>query len=112
MVYLLRKVAAGNEDRTYNTLSRYSRRNDGQAYISKDSKWMEDPCELSAGWYFEGCTSLVQKQNILQGLTNVGLSSTFVSCADDFVAGKDIQEYLPTKEEQEKILAQIEKQEV
>jgi hypothetical protein len=35
--YLLQKVAAGkNEDHIYQTLARYTRRNDGESYISQD----------------------------------------------------------------------------
>ncbi len=107
MVYLLRKIAAGAEEKIYNTLSTFSSRNDGESYISMNHSWMEDPRELGAGWYFEGCTSLVQKQNILQALSKLGLSGTFVNCADDFVAGKGIQKYFPTEEENDIILVRI-----
>ena len=111
MVYLLRKVAVGTEDKTYTTLARHSRRNDGESYISRNSAWMEQPRELDSGWYFEGCTNLPQKQVILQGLKDVGLSASFVACADDFVSGKSIQQYLPTEEEQEDIIARIKERE-
>ena len=111
MVYLLRKVAAGAEERTYNTLARYSRRKDGESYISRASAWMEEPRELGKGWYFEGCTSLPQKQEILLGLRELGLSARFVACADDFVACKSIQKYFPTEEEENEILAKIKEQE-
>jgi len=105
MVYLLKKIAVGTEAKIYNTLSTFSSRKDGESYISKNRSWMEQPRELSAGWYFEGCTSIVQKQNILQALTKLGLSGTFVNCADDFVAGESIQKYFPTDDECEIILA-------
>jgi hypothetical protein len=39
------------------------------------------------------------------------LSTEFIACADDFVAGKSILQYLPSEEEQNQILArQIEKE--
>lgn len=104
MAYILRKVAAGQEERTYQVLSRHSRRNDGSSYVSKESSWMTQPYPLSAGWFFEGCTSLVQKQDILQHLTKIGLSPHLVNCIDQFVAGKSIENCIPTDEEAEKIL--------
>lgn len=107
MVYILRKIGAGSEDRTFSILSTHSRRSDGESYISKNHRWMEDPRELLDGWYFEGCTSLKQKQDILQGLTKIGLSAAFVACADDFVSGESVRRYCPTEEEQEEILASI-----
>ncbi len=64
---------------------------------------MKEPYPLWDGWFFEGCTNLAQKQSILQYLTRVGLSPTFVACADDFVAGKSIERYLPTDDDQEKM---------
>jgi hypothetical protein len=105
--YILQKVAACNPERTYSLLARYTRRNDGESYISKDASWMTGPYELKDGWYFEGCTSLEQKQSILQHLTKLGLSGTFAACADDFVAGKSVEKYLPTDDEQEEILRKI-----
>ncbi|HQU50060.1 MAG TPA: hypothetical protein PLM09_13205 [Casimicrobiaceae bacterium] len=107
IAYVLRKVGAGTEDHVFNTLARYTRRDDGESYISKNSSWMKEPYPLLAGWYFEGCTSLMQKQSFLQYLTKLGLSSTFVACADDFVSGKSVANYLPTDVEQEEILRKI-----
>ena len=104
MAYILTKIAAGQEERTYQLLSRHSRRDDGNSYISQDASWMKEPHPLSGRWYFEGCTSLVQKQDILQGLTKLGLSPTLVSCIDEFVAGKSIEHRLPSEEEAEEIL--------
>lgn len=107
MAYVLTKVAAGSEEKTFSTLARYTRRNDGESYISKNSSWMKEPYLLNDGWYFEGCTSLVQKQSFLQFLTKLGLSGVFVTCADEFVAGNSIDKFLPTDEEQEEILQKI-----
>ncbi len=104
MAYILRKVAAGQEDRTYQLLSRHSRRNDGKSYISQDASWMKEPYPLSSGWHFEGCTSLIQKQDILQHLTMLDLSPTLVSCIDEFVAGKSIEHLLPSEDEADEIL--------
>ena len=111
MAYVLQKIGVGTEDHVFGTLARYTRRDDGESYISKNSSWMKEPYPLLAGWYFEGCTSLVQKQSFLQYLTKVGLSSTFVACADDFVAGKSVEKYLPTDKEQEEIVRKIREKE-
>jgi hypothetical protein len=108
MVYLLGKVAAGTEERTYSVLSDLTRRNDGESYISRNSSWMTEPWELHNGWFFEGCTSLNQKQAILEKLSNLGLSSTFVSCAHAFVEGQSVKSFRPTEAEQDEIVRQIE----
>jgi hypothetical protein len=111
MEFILDKVACGNEDQIFGTLSVYTTREDGESYISKNKSWMIEPMKLYGGWFFEGCTSLQQKQFILQNLTKVGLSPVFVACMDDFVAGKSIKEYFPTKEEYIEIYECIKKQE-
>jgi len=108
MAYVLRKVAAGNVEHTFQTLARYTRRNDGRSYFSKDPSWMKEPYPLLDGWFFEGCTSLIQKQSFLQHLTRLGLSGAFIACADDFVASKNIKKYCPTQEEQEEIVRRVE----
>lgn len=102
--YILRKIAAGQAERTYNKLSRYSRRNDSESYVSKDSSWMIEPYPLSEGWFFEGCTSLVQKAEIIQQLTKFDLSQSLVNCIEDFVSGKSIEKHIPSDEEAEEIL--------
>lgn len=104
MAYILRKIALGQEENTYQQLSVHSRRNDGKSYVSKDSSWMTEPYPLSDGWYFEGCTSLKQKQEILRHLTRLDLSGALISCIDEFVAGKSIENRIPSKEEAEEIL--------
>jgi hypothetical protein len=73
---------------------------------------MNQPFELTGGWFFEGCTSLPQKQDIVQALTKVGLSPAFVSSVEDFVAGKSIKDYFPTEEEEKEILANIREKEL
>jgi hypothetical protein len=103
MVYILRKIAAGQTERCYQLLSRHSSRNDSESYVSKDSSWMKMPHPLSEGWFFEGCTSLIQKQEILQSLTKLNLSQTLVNCIDDFVAGKSIEKHIPSEEEAEEL---------
>ena len=102
--YILRKIAAGQEDRTYNKLSRHSRRNDSESYISKDPSWMIEPHPLSEGWFFEGCTSLIQKAEIIQQLTKLELSQALVNCIEDFVASNSIEKHIPSDEEAEEIL--------
>jgi len=104
MAYILKKIAAGQEERAYKLLCLNSRRDDGKSYVSQDFSWMKEPYPLSCGWYFEGCTSLIQKQEILQCLTKLDLSATLVNCIDEFVAGKSIESLLPTEDEAEEIL--------
>ncbi len=110
MVYLLRKIAAGDTVRVYSSLAQSTRRKDGHSYISDDPVWMENPAELGYGWYFEGGTSLVQKQDILQALRKLGLSAPFIACADNFVAGRSVLDCFPTEEEEQKILARLKDQ--
>ena len=104
LAYIIRKLAAGEEDKIYQHISRYSRRNDGKSYISRDSSWMIEPCFLSEGWFFEGCTNLKQKQEIIQSLTKLNFSPYFVACIDDFIEGKSINKFNPSDEEAEAIL--------
>jgi hypothetical protein len=111
LAYAIMKIAAGNEVRTYNLLATHCRRKDGKSYFSKDFSWMIEPYPLTQEWYFEGCTSLIQKQSFIQHLTKLGLSPVFIACMDDFVANKDVQNYLPTIEEQDEILREIENKE-
>lgn len=106
MAYILKIIAAGQEDRTYLLLTRHSRKNDGNSYISKDSSWMIEPYPLSKGWYLEGCISLDQKQAILRHLAELSLSPTLVDCIDEFVAGKSIEDRIPSDDEAEEILRQ------
>jgi hypothetical protein len=107
MAYLLQKVAAGNEERTYQMLADLTRRNDGESYISKDSSWMREPYRLNENWFFEGCTSLVQKQSFTEHLAKLGLSSSFIACADAFVAGESVKKFFPTEEEKKEVLRKI-----
>ena len=104
MTFILRKVAAGQEKRAYMHLSRFSRRNDGNSYVSNDFSWMKAPCSLGDGWFLEGGTSLIQKQQILQHLTKLELSPYLVDCIDEFVAGRSISNRVPSEAEQEEIL--------
>ena len=111
LIYVLQKIAAGNVERVYSMLARYSRRSDGESYISKNSSWMERPSPLGDGWFFEGCTSLVQKQDIVGNLSKLGLSGAFVQAVDDFIANKPIEQYFPTEAEEQLMLAKIQAQE-
>lgn len=111
LAYVLHKIGAGTDESIFATLARYARRNDGESYISKNSSWMETPYPIDGGWYLEGCTSLVQKQAILQHLRRVGMSAAFVACAEDFVAGKSVEKYEPTAEEADEVLRRIQESE-
>ena len=84
LTYVLEKVALGaptTTQRVYSTLARYTRRQDGESYVSKKSSWMQQPVALSGEWFFEGCTSLEQKLNVVAALSHVGLSGPFVQAA-------------------------------
>jgi len=107
LVYIIRKIAAGQSDKVYNALSVGSRRKDGNSYISKNFEWMEQPYPLSDGWYFEGCTSLVQKQDIIQALSKVDCSWALIAAIDDFVAGKSIKQHLVLDEATEERLLKM-----
>ena len=79
---------------------------DGDSYISKGSSWMKEPVEIGDGWFFEGCTSLPQKRDVLGTLSKIGYSTPFVECCEEFVAGKSVRTFLPTKEEAQRMLAE------
>lgn len=108
--YILETIGYLEEDKIFNRLAIHCRRTDGNSYISKDSAWMEKPLELGGGWFFEGGTSLAQKQDILSGLTKIGYSPAFVASVDKFVAGESVNEFFPTDEEAKEILSQIKSQ--
>jgi hypothetical protein len=109
LAYVVKLIAAGTEDRVYKVFERFTRRDDDHSYISKDWSWMNGPYALSSGWYFEGCTSLEQKQQCIRCVTQLGLSPIFERCFDDFVAGQSVADYMPTHEEQEAILERLRK---
>lgn len=104
--YVLEKVALGSQattERVYSTLARYTRRQDGESYISRKSDWMQQPEPLSGGWFFEGCTSLEQKLNVMSALSHVGLSGAFVQATAEFVSNKPIDQFLPTEADEPEI---------
>lgn len=108
--YVLEKVALGapgTTERVYSTLATHSRREDGESYISKNCSWMKEPEPLSDGWFFEGCTSLPQKENVIAALAHVGLSPAFLNALVDFVAHKPIGKYFPTLEDEPEINRRI-----
>lgn len=108
LALVLRNIAVGpNAEQVYSTLARYTRRKDGNSYVSKDHSWMEQPHLLSHGWYFEACTSLVQKQAVLHNLGRLGLSGAFSQAAEDFVADLPIERYFPTEADEPTVLAKI-----
>jgi hypothetical protein len=81
---LLLKLIDDTSDKVFRKLERRTERRNGRSYISKDASWMEEPYELSRGWYFEGCMSLEDKKAILGDLPTLGLtSSSFAQCAQD-----------------------------
>jgi hypothetical protein len=99
MAYLLR-IIDNADGETFRKLEARTGRQDGRSYVSKDRSWMREPYELSRGWYLEGCMSLQDKQRILQDLPVIGAASlSFVSCSQDFVAGKSLEKYRPQCDE-------------
>lgn len=104
LVRVLTMVAAGAEERVFKTLEARTRRTDGNSYISRDQSWMREPAELYHGWFFEGCTSLEQKREILEPLRFLGLSSDFVAATFEFVAGRPLEKFVPTPAEQDEIV--------
>jgi hypothetical protein len=106
LAYILRKIGPGADEGRFQTLSLNTRRQDGRSYISKDSSWMENPENIGDGWFFEGCTNLPQKREILRALRKVGYSTPFVECCQEFVAGKSVRKFIPTEKEAERIRAE------
>ncbi|MBU1229195.1 MAG: hypothetical protein KKA55_06095 [Proteobacteria bacterium] len=95
LLFILRLIAAGNEDKFYNCIAVYNRHGSGNSYISKNTKWMRDVKVLSNGWLLEGTLSLPQKQDMIQSLTKCGVSPALVACVDDFIEGKSIAQLAP-----------------
>jgi hypothetical protein len=108
LAYALQKVAAGQVERAFSTLSQCAQRRDGGSYISKDRERMTSPRPLWNGWYLEGCASLEQKRTIIRSLKHLGLSPGMVAAVDAFVSGEDIDKYYPTDEEAEEMIRQAE----
>lgn len=109
LAYIIIKIAAGDIDRVFTALSMSSRRKDEKSNISKDSSLMLMPTALMNGWFLEGNISLLQKQDIVQGFTKVGISPALVACIDDFVEGKSIKQYYPSKDETLRMLDNMHK---
>lgn len=107
LVFVLQKIAAGEEDRVFSTLERYNRRKDGIAFISKLPSSMRNPRELSADWYYEGCMNMEDKAVLVGTLRKLRLSSEFIQATEDFVANRSVIKYMPTKEEIEIIIAKL-----
>ena len=108
MAYVLRKLGTGADGGRFQTLAVHTPRQDGSSYISKDSSWMKEPKDIGDGWFFEGCTSLRQKRDVVSALSKIGYSTPFVECCEEFVAGKSVRRFLPTKEEAQRMLAEPE----
>lgn len=108
LAFVLKKIALGVEEQTYQALARHTRRRDGQSYVSRDASWMQSPYPLSNGWHLEGCTNLGnQKLGFTDCLIDLGHSGIFVAAVDAFVAGKSIFEFMPNAAEQEEIVARL-----
>ena len=108
LAFILNKIASGDEDRSFQLVARFSRRKDGESYVSRDSAWMKKPYPLLKGWFLEGGQSLTQKKNITASFSNLGLSGSFVSCCDDFVEGKSVQRFMPSEDEMRKMIEEAE----
>jgi len=107
LLFILRLIAAGNEDKLFNCMSAYSKHVSGNSYISKCISWMRDKKALSSGWFLESTLSLSQKNDMIQNLTKCGVSPALVACIDDFVEGKSIAEFAPNSAELSRMLAKM-----
>lgn len=101
---VLKLVASGDESCVFNHLAARTQRRDGPSYVSRERPRMNEPVDLLDGWYLEGCTSLEQKREILEALRELELSSDFVAAAFEFVAGRSVQGFMPTGDEQNEIV--------
>jgi len=106
--FVLNLIVANNKkfNDVYKQIERLTTRaKDGNSYFSKDSSWMKEPYHIKEGWYFEGCTSLVQKQRCIQKLTNIKFlsgfrfSGIFSDCLCDFIADSNLSKYIPIEDE-------------
>lgn len=108
LAFILNKIASGDEERTFQAAARFSRRQDGESYVSKNSAWMKKPYPLLNGWFLEDCQNLGQKQQITDSFFSLGLSKPFVACCDDFVAGKSVKKFMPTEDKIRKMIEEAE----
>ena len=84
LAFVLRNIGVGpRAEQTYSTIALHSRRSDGNSYVSKDPSWMHTPTPLTDGWYFEGCTSLAQKQAELHNLGKLGFKASSSTSSPD-----------------------------
>lgn len=113
--YFLRIIVQNNDDyeRIYKQLELVTRRTrDDNSYFSQQSSWMKEPYCIKENWFFEGCTSLRQKQGFIHEMTKIRLSSgsrlstQCVDCASDFIAGKNLEEYQPPEDSKEFVMLQ------
>lgn len=113
MAFVLNKISIGVEDKYFGKLSIGSSwsKPGGNSFLAKTSQHMENPYSLNAGWWLDGCASLEKKQEMMQDLTKLGFSSLFTKCACDFIAGKSVESYVPTDEEQDEIIRKIDEDE-
>ena len=106
LAYLLRKIAAGNP-RFLPALSVRTRRQDGESYVSTNSSWMVEPCELLDGWFLEGCMRLEQKESVTSAVVRIGHSALFGACMNEFIAGSSVRDFMPSIEEQEELARRL-----
>jgi hypothetical protein len=106
LAYVLRKIAAGNP-RFLPALSVRTPRQDGESYVSTNSSWMVEPCELLDGWFLEGCMKLEQKEAVTSAVVRIGHSALFGACINEFVAGRPVREFMPSIEEQEELARRL-----
>lgn len=93
---------------TFQQLAKYTfRTKDKNSYLSKDTSWMKEPHHIKGDWYFEGCTSLKQKQACIQNITKIQFPDSFQfspglsDCSEDFIANKNLDKYKPTERDEE-----------
>lgn len=109
LAYILKKIVVGQEKRALPCLARYTRRNDGESYVSTNRAWMDKPLSIADGWWLEGTQSLKQKLALVDQLGHLGHSGLFIEAVGAFVSHEPIDEFVPTPEQQEELLEDLQR---
>lgn len=108
LAFVLRLLGAGNEVEVFSTLEQYSRRQDGESYITRRPADSTDWTLICGDWYLRKTMSMSQRETtIIDHLVRVGLSGRMVTAITRFVKGKPIDGCMPTEQEQCAILASL-----
>lgn len=110
LAYVLKKIAIGQVDEAFARLERLTIKRDGSTHISRDRRRMRNPYPLLGDWYLEGCMSLQAKLEIIRRFRQLGLSPAIIRSVESFVADDTIDDYFPSRAEQEEIVRRLERQ--